>query len=136
MKGYAILNRATGELTDIPRPQRLGSQFVAVFSASLKEILRRNTDLHSQSFKVLVYLVALSAWGNSVPNTKEMALVLGISQPATCRAYSELVKAGLVLKMANTYSLSPWAFWQGTETRRQDLFDTLVEDMVKLLPSP
>jgi len=124
-----MVDKGTGAIKESPDILPTLYQSPGLLQRSILERLANSPSLHGQSFRVLVYLLAVAEPDNSVPGTGSLAETIGINQKSVCRAYSELAQAGFILKRQGDYYLSPWVFWRGTEWARQDFFDALVKDM-------
>lgn len=120
---HAVIDTTTGELYDIklvPRRRAIGG-WVKLFQRGKRELLLGHPNLRGQSLRVLAYLETVSSWHNLLPSAAETAMVLSLLPPNVSRAYSELTRAGFIVKLGTRYHLSPLVAWKGTE-REWDLF--------------
>ena len=137
MKGkerYAILDRETGEILELNAKSSTGSSnWLRVFQNGKRELLSRSPELHGQSHRVLNYLDAVVAWGNSLPTPAKVAESLNLKLPNAYRAYTELMKAEIVLKRDGVYYLSPLYCWKGNEKQFEQACQELIKQNTRAL---
>ena len=120
---YGLLNRETGEVLDYDvsfhRHSKVRGRWLKVFQDSIMEFLRRNPHIKGQSLRMLLCLISRADWANLVPSTAKIAIDQHIYQSNVSRAYTELTKAGFLIKKEHSYYISPLFCWKGDDQQYQ-----------------
>ena len=127
---YGLVDLQTGEVVaNLTPPRKMGAHWMRLFKDTKLDLLKRYPDLKGESYRVLHYLEAATAWDNEVPGPSKFAAALGMQRQNVGRAYKELCDAEFLVKVDGRFYLSPLVGWQGTERQFEDA-------CVKLLRPP
>jgi len=134
-KKLILTDAETGErfpFLVIPLTKSIGGRWMRLFQDTLLDLIQRKR-LGGEALRVKDYLLAVSNWQNQVPGTAKTAEVLGIRQAHASRAYSELVKAGYLVKKEETYYVNPLLCWKGNDKQLEQAIGELLATPVKAL---
>ena len=133
---YSLVDVDTGEKYDalivpvIPKERSIGGRFMKVFWNALDILSKRKPK--GMTVRVFVRLVCEAGKSNKVPNTANMARIMGIKQPHISNVYKELMGIeimgrGFLVKKDNDYYLNPLVSWNGSNKAQQEVIDYLYE---------
>jgi hypothetical protein len=113
---FGLINKQTGEIFDAElRIKRKGGKFMKIWQDT--QLSSKIDTLQGNSVKILIKLLEVAGYNNEIPGSTELSRKLNKSQSLVARSYSELMKAGLVIKINNRYILNPLFCWKGTDAQ-------------------
>ena len=113
---FGLINRQTGEIFDAElRIKRSGGKFMKVWQDT--QLSDKVDSLQGNSVKILIKLLEISGYNNEIPGSTELSRKINKNQSIVSRSYTELIKAGFILKANNRYMLNPLFCWKGTDAQ-------------------
>ena len=129
---FGLINKQTGEIFDAElRIKRRGGRFMKFWQGT--QFNNKLDDLQGNSVKILIHLMSVAGYNNSIPNATKLSKLINKSRPLISRAYAELAKAGFLVKIDNEYCLSPFLCWKGSDQMYQKMCENLITSNGKRL---
>jgi len=127
-----FIRARTGEIVDLDiTVHSLGGKFMKVWQKTL--YTERINSLQGNSLRTLWHLVEVAGYNNTVPSPSELSRFIGKSRPLVSRAYSELMKADILIKKDHSYFLNPYFCWKGNNQQYELACRELSESSLKYL---